>query len=47
MRDKQIADRLGISAKTVEKHVGALPRKTGAPNRTALAHWTGLSEVPR
>jgi signal transduction histidine kinase/DNA-binding NarL/FixJ family response regulator len=47
MRDKQIADRLGISAKTVEKHVGALLRKTGAPNRTALARWTDLSEAPR
>lgn len=46
MRDKQIADRLGISAKTVEKHVGALLRKTGAPNRTALARWTDLSEAP-
>ncbi|ODU04218.1 MAG: hypothetical protein ABS81_11405 [Pseudonocardia sp. SCN 72-86] len=38
LRDKQIADRLGISAKTVEKHVGSVLRKTGAPNRTALAH---------
>ncbi|WP_433521359.1 response regulator [Nocardia pseudovaccinii] len=37
LRDKQIADRLSISARTVEKHVGALLRKTGAPNRTALA----------
>ncbi|WP_433558334.1 response regulator [Pseudonocardia xinjiangensis] len=47
MRDKQIADRLGISAKTVEKHVGALLRKTGAPNRTSLARWTDLSEATR
>jgi DNA-binding NarL/FixJ family response regulator/signal transduction histidine kinase len=36
--DKKIATALGISAKTVEKHVGAVLRKTGAPNRTALAH---------
>jgi signal transduction histidine kinase/DNA-binding NarL/FixJ family response regulator len=36
--DKQIATRLGISAKTVEKHVGAVLRKTGSANRTALAH---------
>lgn len=35
--DKQIATRLGISVKTVEKHVGALLRKTGAHNRTMLA----------
>jgi signal transduction histidine kinase/DNA-binding NarL/FixJ family response regulator len=34
---KQIAVRLSISVKTVEKHVGAILRKTGAPNRTALA----------
>lgn len=36
--DKQIASRLGISVKTVEKHVGAVLRKTGSANRTALAH---------
>jgi DNA-binding CsgD family transcriptional regulator len=35
--DKLIALDLGISAKTVEKHVGALLRKTGAFNRTMLA----------
>jgi DNA-binding NarL/FixJ family response regulator len=36
--DKQIATQLGISVKTVEKHVGAILRKTGSANRTALAH---------
>jgi DNA-binding NarL/FixJ family response regulator/signal transduction histidine kinase len=35
--DKQIATALGISVKTVEKHVGSLLRKTGAQNRTMLA----------
>jgi DNA-binding NarL/FixJ family response regulator len=35
--DKQIAAELDISAKTVEKHVGAILRKTGAANRTMLA----------
>ena len=35
--DKQIATALGISVKTVEKHVGAILRKTGAANRTVLA----------
>jgi signal transduction histidine kinase/DNA-binding NarL/FixJ family response regulator len=35
--DKGIAAELHISVKTVEKHVGALLRKTGAANRTALA----------
>ncbi|UOE45293.1 hybrid sensor histidine kinase/response regulator transcription factor [Agromyces larvae] len=35
--DKQIAVLLRISVKTVEKHVGAILRKTGAANRTELA----------
>ncbi|KQR52584.1 hypothetical protein ASF88_13800 [Leifsonia sp. Leaf336] len=35
--DKAIAAELHLSVKTVEKHVGALLRKTGAANRTALA----------
>ena len=37
LRDKQIAESLVISVKTVEKHVGAILRKTGAANRTELA----------
>jgi len=36
LADNQIATRLGISVKTVEKHVGAMLRKTGARNRTML-----------
>jgi DNA-binding CsgD family transcriptional regulator len=32
---REIASGLGLSAKTVEKHVGAILRKTGASNRTA------------
>jgi DNA-binding CsgD family transcriptional regulator len=36
-QDKQIASALGISFKTVEKHVGSILRKTGARNRTQLA----------
>jgi signal transduction histidine kinase/DNA-binding NarL/FixJ family response regulator len=43
LRDKQIAERLVISVKTVEKHVGAGLRKTGAGNRTELA---ALGEIP-
>ena len=35
--DRQIADALCISVKTVEKHVGAILRKTGAQNRTEAA----------
>ncbi len=41
MADKQIARELGISVKTVEKHVGSILRKTGARNRTMLAGMTG------
>ncbi|KQV07969.1 hybrid sensor histidine kinase/response regulator transcription factor [Leifsonia sp. Root112D2] len=37
LADKQIAGLLNISVKTVEKHVGAILRKTGAANRTVLA----------
>ncbi len=37
LADKQIATALGISVKTVEKHVGSLLRKTGSSNRTMLA----------
>ena len=40
MADKQIARELQISAKTVEKHVGSLLRKTGASNRTMLVSMT-------
>ena len=36
LTDRQIASALSISAKTVEKHVGSLLRKTGARNRTML-----------
>jgi DNA-binding CsgD family transcriptional regulator len=35
--DKRIAAELGISSKTVEKHVGVILRKAGAHNRTELA----------
>lgn len=47
LTDREIASRLVLSAKTVEKHVGAIMRKTGAANRTAavvaaLEHdWLG------
>ena len=35
--DRRIAEALSISVKTVEKHVGAILRKTGAQNRTEAA----------
>ena len=45
MADKQIATSLGISAKTVEKHVGSLLRKTGARNRTMLVSMDPTRQV--
>jgi signal transduction histidine kinase/DNA-binding NarL/FixJ family response regulator len=39
--DKLIAERLMLSVKTVEKHAGAVLRKTGARNRTELAALAG------
>lgn len=42
LTDRQIATALRISAKTVEKHVGSLLRKTGARNRTMLVALAGL-----
>ncbi len=39
--DRAIAERLVLSVKTVEKHAGAVLRKTGARNRTELAALAG------
>lgn len=47
LADKQIAGRLRISVKTVEKHVGAILRKTGARNRTMLARFGATDHVDR
>jgi signal transduction histidine kinase/DNA-binding NarL/FixJ family response regulator len=44
--DKVIAERLTLSVKTIEKHVGAVLRKTGARNRTELAARSGRSAQP-
>ncbi len=41
--DRVIAQRLVLSVKTVEKHAGAVLRKTGARNRTELAALAGRS----
>jgi signal transduction histidine kinase/DNA-binding NarL/FixJ family response regulator len=40
--DKKIAAEMQISVRTVEKHVGSILRKTGAPNRTSLAIKSAL-----
>lgn len=45
--DRQVARAMGISVKTVEKHVGAVLRKTGSPNRTAaVVHALGRGWLP-
>jgi DNA-binding NarL/FixJ family response regulator len=36
LADRMIATRLSIAVKTVEKHVGAVLRKTGARGRAEL-----------
>ncbi len=41
LTDRQIASAPRIPAKTVEKHVGSLLRRTGARNRTMLVHLGG------
>jgi DNA-binding NarL/FixJ family response regulator/signal transduction histidine kinase len=43
--DKLIAGQLALSVKTVEKHAGAVLRKTGARNRTELAALAGRSRT--
>ena len=43
--DKVIAERLVLSVKTVEKHAGAVLRKTGARNRTELAALAGRGRL--
>ena len=44
--DKVIAERLVLSVKTVEKHAGAVLRKTGARNRAELAALAGRVAGP-
>jgi signal transduction histidine kinase/DNA-binding NarL/FixJ family response regulator len=44
--DKVIAERLMLSVKTIEKHAGAVLRKTGARNRTELAGRAGRPAQP-
>jgi len=45
--DKVIAERLVLSVKTVEKHAGAVLRKTGARNRAELAALAGRARPAR
>jgi DNA-binding CsgD family transcriptional regulator len=45
LANREIADRLHLSPRTVEKHVSSLMNKTGLPNRIALSEYAsaGLS----
>jgi signal transduction histidine kinase/DNA-binding NarL/FixJ family response regulator len=43
--DKLIAEQLVLSIRTVEKHAGAVLRKTGARNRTELAALAGQARL--
>jgi DNA-binding CsgD family transcriptional regulator len=43
LSSREIADRLFLSPRTVEKHVERLLAKTGAPNRTALVAHAALA----
>src|SRR5208282_5612768 len=45
--DKLIAEQLVLSIRTVEKHAGAVLRKTGARNRTELAGQARLRQAAR
>ncbi len=47
MPDKLIAEHLVLSIKTVEKHAGAVLRKTGARNRTELAALASQARLRR
>ena len=46
LTNKQIAGRLYLSPRTVEKHVERILTKTGQPNRTALAAYTTHAPNP-
>ena len=46
-KEKVIAERLVLSVKTVEKHAGAVLRKTGARNRAELAALAGRARPAR
>lgn len=46
LANKEIAHRLGISPRTIEKHIEALLRKTGTQSRTRLAIWASDPGVP-
>ncbi len=46
LANKEIAAKLGVSPRTVEKHVESLLRKTGARSRTQLVAIAGPADPP-
>jgi DNA-binding CsgD family transcriptional regulator len=40
LRNREIAERLHVSQRTVETHVSSLLAKTGLPNRIELSKYT-------
>jgi DNA-binding NarL/FixJ family response regulator len=44
--NREIADRLHLSPRTVEKHVSSLITKTGLPNRIALSEYAVATADP-
>ncbi len=44
--NREIATRLHLSPRTVEKHVASLLTKTGLPNRTALSELAETTPAP-
>lgn len=44
LSDRAIGERLGLSSRTVEKHVGDILLRWGLPSRTAVAHAVGCGD---
>ena len=47
LHNREIAERLGISRRTVESHTKSLLRKTGTRDRVALVRFGILADRPR
>ena len=44
--NREIADRLHLSPRTVERHISSLMAKTGLPNRVALSRLAAATTPP-
>jgi DNA-binding NarL/FixJ family response regulator len=47
MANREIAETLGVSQRTIESHVSNMLGKTGLHNRTELARWAMESGIGR